>query len=66
MVAETLDIKIITGVRRSRKSKLLEMFKEYIKSNINNYNSIDKKYDYLNDIYNTLIVRDIFARDKIH
>ena len=29
------------------------------------YNSIDKKYDYLNDIYNTLIVRDIFERNKI-
>ena len=29
------------------------------------YNSIEEKYDYLNDIYNTLIVRDIFARNKI-
>ena len=29
------------------------------------YNSIEKKYDYLNDIYNTLIVRDIFERNKI-
>ena len=36
MVAETSDIKVITGVRRSEKSKLLEMFKEYVKSNINN------------------------------
>jgi len=29
------------------------------------YNSIDKKYDYLNDIYNTLIVRDIYERNKL-
>ena len=29
------------------------------------YNSIDKKYDYLNEIYNTLIVRDIFERNNI-
>ena len=28
------------------------------------YNSIEKKYDYLNDIYNTLIVRDIFERNN--
>ena len=47
MVAETPDIKVITGVRRSGKSKLLEMFKEYIKSNINNYNIIDINYNSL-------------------
>ena len=47
MVAETSDINVITGVRRSEKSKLLEMFKEYIKSNINNYNIIDINYNSL-------------------
>ena len=47
MVAETPDIKVITGVRRSGKSKLLEMFKEYIKSNISNYNIIDINYNSL-------------------
>ena len=29
------------------------------------YNSIEKKYDYLNDIYNTLIIRDIYERNKL-
>ena len=36
----TPDIKIITGVRRSGKSKLLEEFQKYIKKNIEDYNII--------------------------
>lgn len=53
-VIGTPDIKVITGVRRSGKSKLLEMFKNYITENIKNYNIIDinfnlVKFDNLRD-----------------
>ncbi len=50
----TPDIKVITGVRRSGKSKLLEMFRNYIKENIENVNIINinfnlVKFDKLRD-----------------
>ena len=53
-VIGTPDIKNITGVRRSGKSKLLEMFKNYIIENIKNYNIIGinfnlVKFDNLRD-----------------
>ena len=53
-VIGTPDIKVITGVRRSGKSKLLEMFRNYIKENIKNVNIINinfnlVKFDKLRD-----------------
>ena len=46
-----------------------EAFKNYVieggMSGSYLYNSIDKKYEYINEVYNTLIVRDIFERNNI-
>ena len=52
----TPDIKVITGVRRSGKSKLLEQFKEYIEKNIRDYNIIyinfsSLKFEQLNEYH---------------
>jgi hypothetical protein len=53
-VIGTPDIKVITGVRRSGKSKLLDMFKKYIEKNLENINIIEinfnlVKFDKLRD-----------------
>ena len=44
-VIDTPDIKVITGVRRAGKSKLLELFKKYIEKNIDNSNIIHINYN---------------------
>lgn len=41
----TPDIKVITGVRRAGKSKLLEEFKDYIINNVKDYNIIHINYN---------------------
>ena len=52
----TSDIKVITGVRRAGKAKLLEEFKKYIIKNDKDYNIIHinynlTKYENINEYY---------------
>ena len=68
-VIGTPDIKVITGVRRSGKSKLLEAFKQYVTNNVANANIIHinfnltkyedlKEYHALNDYIEGLYEED--------
>lgn len=69
-VINTPDIKVITGIRRSGKSKLLEAFKKYIKNNIQNYNIIHinyslSKFEKLNTYKNLIqYVESLYEEDK--
>lgn len=69
-VIGTPDIKVLTGVRRSGKSKLLEAFKTYVQKNIPNANIIHinfnlSKYDNLKE-YKALneYIESNYAQDK--
>ena len=69
-VIGTPDIKVLTGVRRCGKSKLLEAFKSYVQKNIPNANIIHinfnlSKYDNLKE-YKTLneYIESNYAKDK--
>jgi len=69
-VVGTPDIKVLTGVRRSGKSKLLEAFKSYVQKNISNANIIHvnfnlSKYDILKE-YKALneYIENNYVEDK--
>jgi len=69
-VMGTPDIKVITGVRRSGKSKLLDMFKDYVKENVPNANIIDVNFNLLkfeklkeyNELYE--YVSNLYVKNK--
>jgi hypothetical protein len=50
----TPDIKIITGIRRSGKSKLMQAYIEYIKSHFEDSNIIFVECGLGNSLYRTL------------
>lgn len=69
-VIGTPDIKVITGVRRSGKSKLLEAFRDYVVSNVKNANIIHinfnltenekyKDYRVLNDYIESQYIKEV-------
>lgn len=58
-VIGTPDIKVITGVRRSGKSKLLEAFKQYIEAELTDYNIIHINFN-LPEYDNLLAYRPLY------
>lgn len=64
-VIGTPDIKVITGVRRSGKSKLLEAFMGYVKNNISNSNVIHINYN-LPEYDNLLDSRSLYDYVNSH
>ena len=54
-VIGTPDIKVLTGIRRSGKSKLLEAFKNYVAENIKDVNIIHINFNsYIKFLYNMI------------
>lgn len=64
-VIGTPDIKVITGVRRSGKSKLLDAFKLYIEKNISNSNIIEINFN-LPEYEHLLEYRPLYDYVKEH
>lgn len=62
-------IKIVTGIRRCGKSTLLEIYQDYLRENgVSETQIISINFedmDYLEGIYNTIVVKDIVNRRKI-
>ncbi len=64
-VIGTPDVKVITGVRRSGKSKLLEAFRDYVVSNVNGVNVIHINFNLAeNEKYKDYHVLNDFIESK--
>lgn len=59
------DIKVITGIRRSGKSKLLEALRDYVEANLSNSNVIHINYN-LDEFEGLLEYHALLAYVKEH